>query len=167
MVLQELVLYRRRSQKSPVLRMAPQSPQPQVDERLICPPPETSAGSEPSQPMVLEEQLDGDILILLGASPKNETPMGPAIHKDIANRWQDILAKGLVKDVKESLLKTYLIPSNCDLIAPALNSGVKAALTETSIKRDSSLLFKQKQLGVAIAALCAVANMIISDETGK
>ncbi|CAG4944945.1 unnamed protein product [Parnassius apollo] len=122
---------------SPLPRMAPQSPQPQVDERPISPTPGTS------QPMMLEEQLDEDVLVLLGDAHKTDTVMGPAIHQDIANRWQDILAKGLAKDVKESLLKTYLIPSNCELlIASALSSGVKAALTETSIKRDSSLLFK-------------------------
>ncbi|CAG5024886.1 unnamed protein product [Parnassius apollo] len=114
MVLQELVLYRRRSQRSPVPRMAPQSPQLQVDERPIYPTSGTSAGSEPSQPMVLEEQLDEDILVLLGNAPKTKTLMGPAIHKKIANRWQYILAKGLAKDVEESILKTYLIPSNCD-----------------------------------------------------
>ncbi|CAG4968563.1 unnamed protein product [Parnassius apollo] len=112
---------------------------------------------------MLEVQLDEDILVLLSDGPKTETPMGPAIHKDTANRWQDILSKG----VKESLLKNCLIPSKCDhLIAPALNSGLKQ-LSETSIKRDSSLLFIQKQLGVAIAALGAIANMIISDQTGN
>ncbi|CAG5041417.1 unnamed protein product [Parnassius apollo] len=137
MVLQELVLYRRRFQNSPEPRMAPQSLPPQVDERPTSPTPGISAGSEASQPMVLEEQLDEDVPVLLGDAPKTETPMGPAIHKDIANLWQDILAKGLVQDLKESPLNTYLIPSNCNLlIASALNPGVKAVLTETSIKRD-------------------------------
>ncbi|CAG5010342.1 unnamed protein product [Parnassius apollo] len=110
--------------KLPVPRMAIQSPQPQVDDRPISPTPGTSAGSELSQPMMLEVQLDEDVLVLLGDAPKTETPMGPAIYKNIANRWQDILEKG----VKESLLKNYLIPSNYDLLmSPALNSGIKAA----------------------------------------
>ncbi|CAG4944439.1 unnamed protein product [Parnassius apollo] len=101
--------------------------------------------------MVLEEQLDEDILVLLGDAPKTETPIGPAIHKDTANRCQDILTKGLAKDVKESHLKTYLIPFNCDLlIAPALNSGVKAALTETSIKRDLYCIKRDSTTSVEI-----------------
>ncbi|CAG4968558.1 unnamed protein product [Parnassius apollo] len=107
---------------------------------------------------MLEVQLDEDILVLLSDGPKTETPMGPAIHKDTANRWQDILEKG----VKESLLKNYLIFSEYDLLmAPPLNSGVKAADRDFYKTR---LLFKQKQLGVTIAALGAVAN-IISEET--
>ncbi|CAG4945010.1 unnamed protein product [Parnassius apollo] len=125
MVLLELVLYSQRSGLShlPVPRMAIQSPQPQVDDIPISPTPGTSAGSEPSQQMMLEVQLDEDVLVLPGDAPKTETPMGPAIYKDIANRWQDILEKGM----KESLLKNHLIPSNYDLMAPALYSGVKGA----------------------------------------
>ncbi|CAG5010338.1 unnamed protein product [Parnassius apollo] len=119
-----------------------QSPQPQVDDSPISPTPGTSAGSEISQPMMLEVQLDEDVLVLLGDAPKTETPMGPAIYKDIANRWQDILEKG----VKESLLKNYLIPSNYDLLmAPALNSGIKAADRDhykTRLYHQQQWLFK-------------------------
>lgn len=112
--------------------------------------------------------MDEDILLLLGDAPKAETPMGPSIHKDVARRWQDILAKGLSKEVKENLLKDYLVPSNCDLLlAAALNPEVKAALPEPLVKRDSSLAHKQKQIGIAVSALATVMEMVISNETSK
>lgn len=130
------------------------------------PTPGTSA--ELQQDASEEQNLDEDILQLLGDAPITDTPMGPPIHKDIANRWQDILAKGLSKDVKDSLLKAYLVPSNCNLLlTPALNPEVKAALPDTMVKRDSSLMYKQKQLGIALSALATATKLIISNETSQ
>lgn len=50
------------------------------------------------------------------------------------------------------------------LAAPALNPEVKAALPESMVKRDATLLAKQKQLGIAIAALAQAAELVISKE---
>jgi hypothetical protein len=135
-------------------------PQPAVP---IPPQPGTS-GENQSE----ELQLDEDILQVLGDAPKAEAPLGPPIHKDVASRWQNILAKGLSKEVKENLTKEYLVPSNCDLLlAPALNPEVKVALPDPLVKRDSSLLYKQKQLGIALSALASVTEMVLSNETSK
>lgn len=115
-----------------------------------------------------DQDLDEDTLQLLGDAPKTDISMGPSVHKDIANRWQDILAKGLAKDVKEKLLKSYFVPNNCDLLlAPALNPEVKAALQDALVKRDTALMYKQNQLGVALSALASATDMIISNETSK
>ncbi|KAI5638807.1 hypothetical protein NE865_08691 [Phthorimaea operculella] len=115
-----------------------------------------------------EIELDGDILQLLGDAPKPDAPLGPPIHKDVASRWQEILAKGLAKEVKDKLISKYLVPSNCDfLVAPALNPEAKAALSDPLIKRDSFLMQKQKQLGVALSALSSATSMILANETSK
>lgn len=113
-------------------------------------------------------ELDGDILQLLGDAPKPDAPLGPPIHKDVASRWQEILVKGLSKEVKDKMLTEYLIPSNCDLLtAPALNPEAKAALSEPSVKRDAFLMQKQKQLGVALSALSSATTLILANETSK
>ncbi|XP_028157575.1 uncharacterized protein LOC114350832 isoform X1 [Ostrinia furnacalis] len=115
-----------------------------------------------------EAVLDDDILQLLGDAPKAEATLGPAIHKDVANRWQEILAKGLQKDVKDQIMQQYSVPNNCDLlVAPTLNPEVKAAIRDVMVKRDSALMYQQKQLAVAISALGTAVDSILSNETSK
>lgn len=135
----------------------PSSLQGQAEVSNVAPATDTNANEEPS--------LDEKTLELLGDAPKLETELGKPIHKDIAARWQEILNKGLDKETKEKLLKEYLVPSNCDrLLAPVLNPEIKAALPETLIKRDIGMTAKQKQIGIAIAALSNAVEVIISKE---
>ncbi|KAJ2950146.1 hypothetical protein O0L34_g11496 [Tuta absoluta] len=116
--------------------------------------------AEPQEP-----ELDENILALLGDAPKIDTNLGNATHKDLALRWQEILGKGLPKEGKEKLLQEYLIPKNCDLlVAPELNPEVKSALADVMIRRDFSLMTKQKQLGMAIAAINQAIELLISKE---
>ena len=115
-----------------------------------------------------DPELSEDILLLLGDAPKEETPLGPTIHKDVASRWQEILAKGLSKEAKDKLLKDYLVPSNCDLLlAPTLNPEAKAAIPDSLVKRDSSLMYKQKLIGVALSALAVTTGLLLSNEKSK
>lgn len=129
-----------------------------VDQQII-PDPQAALPEE-------ELELDEDILKMLGDAPKPETALGKSIHKDVAKRWNDILLKGLQKEVKEKLLEEYLVPSNCSLLsAPILNPEAKAALPETLVKRDNSILQKQKQLGVALSALAQATDLLLKNET--
>ncbi|XP_063363523.1 uncharacterized protein LOC134655494 [Cydia amplana] len=149
----------------PVSPLPPQPVSP-LPPQPAMPLPQNPGTSGENQPDDL--QLDEDILQLLGDAPREETPMGPPIHKDIASRWQNILAKGLSKELKESLTKEYLIPNNCDLLmAPTLNPEVRVALPDPLVKRDTSLLYKQKQLGIALSALASVTEMVLANETSK
>lgn len=116
-------------------------------------------------PIAEQVNLDNDVLELLGEAPEPECKLGKPIHKDVAARWLDIIKKGLNKESKEQLAKDYLIPENCELlIPPILNPEAKAALTEPSIKRDASLMIRQKQLGNALAALAPAIEIIISKD---
>lgn len=113
-----------------------------------------------------DPDLDSEILALLGDAPKTDTKFGKPTHKDLASRWQEILEKGLPKDLKEKLMTEYLIPENCTLlVAPSLNPEVKVALADNMVKRDASLVTKQKQLSVAIAALNQAIELIIAKES--
>ncbi|KAI8433501.1 hypothetical protein MSG28_015533 [Choristoneura fumiferana] len=111
-------------------------------------------------------ELDEEILKLLGDAPKPDLALGKSIHKDVASRWKEILMKGLQKEVKEKILEEYLVPSNCELfIAPALNPEAKAALPDYLVKRDASLMHRQKQLGSALAALARATDLIITQNS--
>lgn len=123
----------------------------------------TPAGASTSE---ADPELDDEVLTLLGDAPVPENVLGKAIHKDIASRWQDILAKGLAKEVRDRLLKEYLIPINCDLlVSPVLNPELKAALSDFMVKRDASLIAKQNQIGIALAALSRAIDIIINKKT--
>ncbi|XP_047984940.1 uncharacterized protein LOC125225330 [Leguminivora glycinivorella] len=131
------------------------------------PAPATAAAPEvPCAPEVADLALNEDVLLLLGDAPEPEVDFGKPVHKDIASRWQEILIKGLPKEVTENLLKEYLIPQNCDfLVPPILNPEAKVALSDFMVKRDAALSAKQKQIGIALAALSQVVELVINKET--
>ncbi|KAI8425860.1 hypothetical protein MSG28_011624 [Choristoneura fumiferana] len=128
------------------------SPQPSTHQKPLRPAsalpgpssapdlPKTSPQVPPSSPD--DEELDDDVLLMLGDAPQPETALGDNIHKDVASRWRDILLKGLQKEVKEKLFQEYPVPSNCDLlVAPTLNPEAKAALIE-NLPQKNNLNFK-------------------------
>lgn len=127
----------------------------------------TEAAPEvPCTSEVADLALNEDVLLLLGDAPEPEIDFGKPIHKDIASRWQEILIKGLPKEVMDKLLKEYLIPKNCEyLVSPILNPEAKVALSDFMIKRDAALSAKQKQIGIALAALSQAVEFVINKET--
>lgn len=115
-----------------------------------------------------EDELEEDILQILGEGPLPDQSFGKNIHKDIAARWQDILLKGLAKEVKEPIIKKYLVPANCNfLVPPILNPEAKAAVPDILAKRDATMSQKQNQIGIALAALSQVSELILRNETSK
>lgn len=115
-----------------------------------------------------ETPLEEDILQILGDAPQPDFILGKDIHKDVASRWQDTLSKGLTKELKNTLLKKYVIPANCSLlVAPILNPEAKAAVPEIVARKDNTLLQKQNQIGLALAALSQLTEMILKNEDSK
>lgn len=141
-----------------------------TNAEAVIPEPGPSSAPEPCFANVQEEdtQLEDDILQILGEPPQPEIALGKNIHKDIASRWQEILIKGLPRELKEPLLKKYLKPANCNFfVAPLLNPEAKAATPDILARRDATLLQKQNQIGVALAALSQLTEMILRNETSK
>lgn len=107
-----------------------------------------------------------EILCLLGEAPNIQMPQGKNVHEAISSRWLGILSKGVEKEFKEKMLKEYLVPGNCDLLAtPVLNPEAKVAVTDFMAKRDQSLSQRQQQLGTALSALAQATEMVISKES--
>lgn len=80
----------------------------------------------PIEAPVEEEELDPDILDLLGSDPTQEKSFAENLHKDIATRWKYILTNRLSKEEKIVLLKQYLPAENCTYMkAPILNPEIK------------------------------------------
>lgn len=144
----------------PVTPTPPVFPRPDVAAAATA-----AAATDTATPAGQEEiQLDEEILQLLGDAPKVDVELGPNIHTDIAARWQEILSKGLPREVKEKLLKEHVIPGNCPLLmAPLMNAEVKAALPDALVKKDGFLAERQKQLGIALAALAQATQLLITN----
>lgn len=124
--------------------------------------PKKQVESEKSETNDLE--LEGSILSLLGEAPEINTDLGPPVHKDIAARWREVLQKGLKEVNRDEIIKNYPIPNNLDLlIPPILNPEVRAALPEGLVKRDLSICYRQKEMGVSLSALSKSMYMLICE----
>lgn len=109
--------------------------------------------------------LDAEILGALGEETGNDPKFGEKIHKSLAQRWDPILKKGLLKETKDKLLKEYLVPENCTLLqAPKLNREVSAAISEASRHRDKRKETEQQQLGVGISAINKALTLMLTGD---
>ncbi|KAI5632227.1 hypothetical protein NE865_15065 [Phthorimaea operculella] len=105
------------------------------------------------------DEIDSDLLDILGVDPSATVEYGKDIHGELASRLQHIATSGLTKESRKELNEKYLTPANCAKIgAPAMNPEIKAAVTETVMKRDKGIEARQKQLACAISGLADVIN---------
>lgn len=111
------------------------------------------------------EDLDLDILEVIGKRVADDRVLAPAIPKSIAVRLEDIIKKGLPKEEKEKLIKEHAPPKNCTLIdPPKLNEEIKVSVGETSTKRDDRIVEKQKKISACLALLGSAVVDIINNE---
>lgn len=117
---------------------------------------------------VIEPQLDPDILTALGETTEEAPKFGPNIHEKLSKLWNPILRKGLSKEAKENLTKSYHIPENCSLLqAPKLNAEISAAVSEATRSRDKRVEFVQQQLGLGISALNKGLELLLDDSNDR
>ena len=109
-----------------------------------------------------EKDLDANALKLLGEELVKDVT-GPAIHDALPVRWNDILKAGLDREIRASLLKKHLIPSNCEYLkAPELNPEIKSILTSLSLKKDWYNRAKQQQLAAGVSALGTALSAVLN-----
>lgn len=103
------------------------------------------------------------MLQIIGERLAPERVFAPAIQKDIALRWADIIKTGLPKEEKLQLANKYPTPENFTVgDPPKLNPEVKASLNETIVKRDGRIIFTQERIACCISALGKAASKILS-----
>jgi len=94
-----------------------------------------------------------------------ERVLAPAVHKDLAIRWEDIIKKGLPSEERKKLLKKFPPPENCIIIdPPKINLEVKSALDSTIIKRDERIVEKQTKITAAIAGIAKVLSLTLEKD---
>lgn len=109
--------------------------------------------------------LDPEILLALGEVNDEGPTWGQSIHTNLSQLWEPLLKNGLPKEIKENLLKQYIIPENCKLLqAPKLNNEIAAAIHEMTRQRDKKVELKQRQLGIGVTAISkAMTTLLTSD----
>ncbi|KAM0724744.1 hypothetical protein ACS0PU_009128 [Formica fusca] len=111
------------------------------------------------------EDLDLDILEVIGKRVAEVRVLAPSIPRSIAVRLEDILKKGLPKEEKEKLIKEHAPPKNCVLIdPPKLNEEIKVSVSETATKRDDRIVEKQKKISACLALLGSAVVDVINNE---
>ncbi|CAH0397607.1 unnamed protein product [Chilo suppressalis] len=72
------------------------------------------------------------------------------------------------RDLKEELIKKYLIPSNTKLLdAPKLNRELEGLLNDSMKARDKRVEERQQQMGVATGALLSSIDSLIKNDVDK
>ncbi|KAF9795990.1 hypothetical protein SFRURICE_010087 [Spodoptera frugiperda] len=120
----------------------------------------------PHEEMLDTQVLDTQVLDILGVESQ-PVRVGGELHKQIAQRWNDILKKGLSKEEKDKIEDENPPFSNMKLmVPPLLNPEVSAAINDVSKKRDQMIQRKQKQTSTALTCLGSCLQMCINDNQG-
>lgn len=151
-------------------------PEPSIpgSDHAIQGPDEPPAAAEPTTEALVQEttvpepELDPELLAALGESTCDSPEYGAKINENLANLWLPLLIKGMPKDVKEKVLKEYLIPDNCRLLqSPKLNPEISAAVPDLSRNRDKGLMLQQQQLGSGITAINRTLDLLLKGDLNK
>ncbi|KAL0879612.1 hypothetical protein ABMA27_003331 [Loxostege sticticalis] len=111
-----------------------------------------------------EDDLEEEVLNILGVAPA-PAPIKESLHKQIAERWCEILNKGLKKEEKETITKENPAFENVPkMTAPRLNKEVAAALNDTAKRRDQVIENRQKQMSTALACIGQALQLCLGDK---
>ncbi|XP_049880301.1 uncharacterized protein LOC126376797 [Pectinophora gossypiella] len=92
------------------------------------------------------EEAPEELLLALGPEGGDTSETGEPILQTLASRWQNIMRDGLNKETKEQIIKKYPAPLNFAITAPALNPEIKATLSDSALKRDNRIIWRQNQM---------------------
>ncbi|KAL7287682.1 hypothetical protein TKK_0018078 [Trichogramma kaykai] len=152
--------------KSPVDPPVPKDADKQVRE--TAKPVDTVAASTNQSP-AREEQLNDEVLNILGQPIVEERVLAEPVHSTLASRWLEVLKLGLPKEERTELLKKYPPPKNCVFLdAPKLNNKIGLSLNESCRKRDERIVFKHSKLQASMAAIAKALTPLLDkkdDET--
>ncbi|XP_037299425.1 uncharacterized protein LOC115445658 [Manduca sexta] len=111
----------------------------------------------------VEDTLDNSILEILGVVPESKEKE-ENLKKELVERWDNIIKKGLDKEGKETLRKENPGFNNfLQMFPPKLNPEVNAAISDPAKKRDQTILRRQEQIATALTCLGSALNICLND----
>jgi len=125
------------------------------------------ARDEPIPDSVLVVDVDSDLdencLQMLGDVGREEVTAGPPVHKDIVSRFEHFATKGLMKEEFDTLMKKYVVPSNCLKISPPkLNQEIQVTIPDWAKERDCKWISLQQQLTSGLTAQMRAMEVLMS-----
>ncbi|KAJ8974520.1 hypothetical protein NQ317_000323 [Molorchus minor] len=106
--------------------------------------------------------LNKEVLNILGDDTSKAKVGGEIIHKYVASRLESILVSGLHGYIRSSLVKKYPPATSCPRIAPPkLNPEIKAAVSDSTIRRDKRHTEFQDQIGATLSALGKALTVLL------
>ncbi|XP_074115714.1 uncharacterized protein LOC141538235 [Cotesia typhae] len=111
-----------------------------------------------------KDQLDDEVIEVLGDDPQAEDPQVGTLHKELATRWSSYISEGLKKETKADLLKKYPRANNCQLEAQTLNPEIAATMQDAALKRDKYASEIQKVIGSALLALGQGISLMLDEK---
>lgn len=115
-----------------------------------------------------DPDLPQEVLLALGDPNTAQQGYGDKLHPDILKRIENIIISGMNKEIKEALLKKYLIPENCTLLdAPKINLELLGILKQSGKARDNLLQERQQELGVATGTVCKAIHLLLKEDFNK
>ncbi|CAH2012914.1 unnamed protein product [Acanthoscelides obtectus] len=101
------------------------------------------------------------------AEGDSEKIFSAAIQPELAACWSKILTTGLSAETKETLIKKYLPPENCqELQPPLINPEVKRASPVNAVRRDERIARLQQQVRAATSAISLLIAEMLKKEGG-
>lgn len=100
------------------------------------------------------EEIPEELLLALGKEGDSVEVRGDDLQIQLVNRWTNIIHQGLGKEARETLVRKYPTPGNFPAaVPPQMNPEISASLSDSTIKRDKRITFRQMLLGKMMNAL--------------
>ncbi|XP_050312715.1 uncharacterized protein LOC126747856 [Anthonomus grandis grandis] len=109
--------------------------------------------------------ISDDLIKILGKDPEQNPEANAVLHPALTSRWSHLLINGLEKEEKLTLLNKYVLPSNCEAMAPPeVNPEILNILSNSNSNRDKNLQGQQTQLSKGLVALSKGMEVILADK---
>lgn len=113
-----------------------------------------------------QNELDLEVLQILGVEPSNSTKNELELHPMLAKKWNNYISKGVEPNLKKELIEKYPLEGNCKLAAPKLNPELVSMLNEGALKRDKHFGDSQNLLGAGMSALGMALSSLLTNKEG-
>lgn len=109
--------------------------------------------------------ISEDLIKILGKDPEQNPGENAVLHPALTSRWNHLLINGLEREEKLSLLNKYVLPSNCQAMAPPeVNPEILSILSPPNSNRDKNLQGQQTQLAKGLVALSKGMEVLLTNK---
>ncbi|XP_015123474.1 uncharacterized protein LOC107045657 [Diachasma alloeum] len=136
-----------------------------LDTQLRSSPPTILSPIINMEETVEEDELDPEILEVLGADPSKPKYAAIELQDQLKTRWAFWFSFPLDKDEMSEMMDQYPRGTDkCCFEAPKLNPEIPAMSTDALVQRDNKFIISQNLTGSALVALRAAISSLPGDD---